>query len=153
MDANTNGATPAGSTQVRLSLTQKLDLMGMAAAAVLTTGLIAAPFLGPYVGGEEAGLDAEPRLSLVTAVAVPDARPIAAVAARSSAATTSTPRIVSRPTSALARIVTASPSQVVAANAAAGRSSKPFGRKLAGLFTGDGTYTVRPFPTVPSERQ
>lgn len=151
MDANTSGAT----SKTRLSWTQKLDLLGMSAAAVITTALIAAPMVGPYVGSDENELDAAPHASLVMAVAVPDARPIAAVVPALSAGTTFTEkrRIAARSISAMSRIATASPSTIAAASAAANRSSKPFGRKLAGLFIGDGTHAVRPFPTVPSERQ
>jgi hypothetical protein len=155
VDANANVAAADGTRQVRLSWTQKLDLLGMAAAAVITTALIAAPMVGPYVDEDEAGLDAAPHASLVMAVAVPDSRQIAAVARSSSARTTASEKrpIAARPLAAMSRLATANPSTIAAASAAAHRSSKPFGRKLAGLFTGDGTYTVRPFPTVPSERQ
>lgn len=162
MDANANGVTPAGSTNVRLSWTQKLDLLGMSAAAVITTGLICAPMLGPYVGRDDE-LETEPRAAFVMAVAAPESRPIASIVKPRpvGAMSSSRPRTASRPVSAamsapmstMTRIASASPSTIAAASAAATRSSKPFGRKLAGLFTGDGTYTVRPFPTVPSERQ
>jgi hypothetical protein len=118
--------------------------------------------LGPYVASDD-DLVAEPRASFVMAVAVPESRPLAVSAApRSVAAMTGAkPRVPSRPvpilTSApmadVTRVASANPSTIAAASAAAHRSSKPFGRKLAGLFTGDGTYSVRPFPTVPSERQ
>ena len=151
MDANTSGAT----SKTRLSWTQKLDLLGMSAAAVITTALIAAPMIGPYVGNEEGGLEAEPHSSLVVAVAVPDARPIAVSTTSASVAGLRpkqplAPRAVA---TGLDRIVRVSPAQIVAANAASSRSSKPLGRKLAGLLTGDGTYSVRPFPTVPADRQ
>jgi hypothetical protein len=153
VDANANVAAADGTRPVRLSWTQKLDLLGMAAAAVITTGLIAVPMVGPYVG-EDGQLDAQPRAALVTAVAAPDSRPIAALAiATSTVPAAATRRIAARPIAGLTRAATAAPSQGVAASAASGRSPKPFGRKLAGLFTGDGTYAVRPFPTVPSERQ
>jgi len=55
-------------------------------------------------------------------------------------------RLTSRP-------MTTSAPLLVAVNTTGSRASKPLGKRIAGLFIGDGTYSVRPFPTVSTERQ
>ena len=146
---------------VRLSSAQKRDLLGMSAAAVITTALIAAPILLPH----DTGIPPLVNPATITAQAVPvplliqsispstfnarATRPApAAVPARRRERPASSPvRLASRP------IPTTSP-VLVAVNTTGMRApSKPLGKRIAGIFTGDGTYSVRPFPTISTERQ
>jgi len=148
---------------VRLSSAQKRDLLGMSAAAVITTALIAAPILLPHDTGVPALVDPV----AITAEAVPVPALIQSIGPSTlnvhvmPAAVTVTPpptrrrerpmpppqaRLTSRP-------MTTSAPLLVAVNTTGSRASKPLGKRLAGLFIGDGTYSVRPFPTVSTERQ
>jgi len=146
---------------VRLSSAQKRDLLGMSAAAVITTALIAAPILLPHDAGVPALLDP----ATITAEAVPVPLLIQSIgpstlnAHVTPASVTVTParrrerpmapaqaRLTSRP-------MTTSAPLLVAVNTTGSRASKPLGKRIAGLFTGDGTYSVRPFPTISTERQ
>ena len=146
---------------VRLSSAQKRDLLGMSAAAVITTALIAAPILLPRDTGVPALVD----LATVTAEAVPVPLLIQSIGPSTfntrvtPAALTPAPvrrreRATASPRIRLASppIATSAP-VLVAANTTASHASKPLGKRIAGLFTGDGTYSVRPFPTIPAERQ
>jgi len=148
---------------VRLSSAQKRDLLGMSAAAVITTALIAAPILLPHDAGVPALVDPV----AITAEAVPVPALIQSIGPSTlnvhvmPAAVTVTPpptrrrerpmpppqaRLTSRP-------MTTSAPLLVAVNTTGSRASKPLGKRIAGLFIGDGTYSVRPFPTVSTERQ
>ena len=150
---------------VQLSSAQKRDLMGMSAAAVITTALIAAPILLPSDSGVRPLVDP----TVITAGAVPTPALIqtispatfdtrlahsgsASVSSRrrqrpSASVSSSSPvRLASRPVAAAAPVL-------VAVNMTSVRPSKNLGRKIAGLFIGDGTYSVRPFPTISTERQ
>ena len=128
----------------RLSLTQKCDLAGQAIAAVVTSGLIAAPFITGVVRET-------PRIESVMVISAP-AVPLV-----------ETPQLPPPNVAAPRRARTAPIKASFAARAVpaafvdAGRmdsakkdgSRKPLGRKLAGLFIGDGSHTVRPFPSIP----
>ena len=128
----------------RLSLTQKCDLAGQTIAAIVTSGLIAAPFITGVVRET-------PRIESVMVISAP-AVPLV-----------ETPQLPPPNVAAPRRARTAPIKATFAARAVpvafvdAGRmdsakkdgSRKPLGRKLAGLFIGDGTHTVRPFPTIP----
>ena len=146
---------------VRLSSAQKRDLLGMSAAAVITTALIAAPILLPHDAGVPALVDPV----AITAEAVPVPALIQSIGPSTlnthvtPASVTVTParrrerpmapaqaRLTSRP-------MTTSAPLLVAVNTTGSRASKPLGKRIAGLFIGDGTYSVRPFPTVSTERQ
>ena len=130
--------------QKRLSLTQKCDLAGQAIAAIVTSGLIAAPFITGVVRET-------PRIESVMVISAP-AVPLV-----------ETPQLPPPNVAAPRRARTAPIKATFAARAVpvalvdTGRmdpakkdgSRKPLGRKLAGLFIGDGTHTVRPFPTIP----
>ena len=117
----------------RLSSAQKRALFGQALAAVITTALIAAPILTPPSGSVDAtfetALPAESFAGIAMAVAV--AQPAA-------------PR--GRPT--LVRGVSRAPIRTEGPVMARAVARKPLSRKLTGWLTGDGTHTVRPFPTV-----
>jgi hypothetical protein len=149
---------------VRLSNAQKRDLLGMSAAAMITTALIAAPMLLPHDSG--APLLVNPSILMAEAIPTPALIPMRSRAVESvSGRMTMTPvaapkrrreravlpsspvRLASMPIATVAAPV------LVAVEASNARPSKPLGKRLAGLLTGDGTYTVRPFPTIPTERQ
>jgi hypothetical protein len=146
---------------VRLSSAQKRDLLGMSAAAVITTALIAAPIFLPHDTGVPAlvnptTLTAEavpvPLLiqsispSTLNARVTPAALPPAAARRRERAMASPQVRLASRP-------IAMSTPVLVAVNTTGSHPSKPLGKRIAGLFTGDGTYSVRPFPTISTERQ
>ena len=128
----------------RLSLTQKCDLAGQAIAAIVTSGLIAAPFLTGVVREtpriESVMVTAAPAVPLVETPQLPP--PNVAAPRRSRTAPVKS---------------TFEARAVPAAFVDSGRadamkkdgSRKPLGRKLAGIFIGDGSHTVRPFPTIP----
>lgn len=162
---------------VRLSSAQKRDLLGMSAAAVITTALIAAPILLPHQTGIPLLVDP----TVITASAVPTLALIPTISsstldthvARSVAASTPTRRrerapltsssssysssssssSSSGPVRLASRPIAASAPVLMAVNTTSVRPSKTFGKRLAGIFTGDGTYSVRPFPTISTERQ
>jgi len=161
MEPKGSDATP-GERDVRLSNAQKRDLLGMSAAAMITTALIAAPMLLPR--GSASPLLVDP--TVLTAEAVPTPLLIQTLGTRPAeltpvrtAAVVSVKRHRDRATAAsspvrlVGRPLPASAPVLVAVNTSVPRASKPLGKRLAGLFTGDGTYSVRPFPTVSTERQ
>ena len=155
---------------VRLSSAQKRDLLGMSAAAVITTALIAAPILLPHQTGIPLLVDP----TVITASAVPTLALIPTISsstldthvARSAAAPAPTRRrerapltsyssssYSSAPVRLASRPIAAAAPVLMAVNTTSVRPSKTFGKRLAGIFTGDGTYSVRPFPTISTERQ
>jgi hypothetical protein len=148
------GVTPnpvsslSGAAKSRLSIVQKCDLAGQAIAAVITTGLLAAPFV--------AGFAAEsPRVEAVVTLAGPASIPVLSTPQLPAPSLPSPAPRHARRTPVLKSTFLAQ-SMPVAVDTTEkmdlrGRkeSRKPLGRKLAGLFVGDGSYTVRPFPTIP----
>ena len=159
MEATSTLSAPVD-VPARLSSAQKRDLLGQAFAAVVTTALIAAPFLGPSSGSTESPEGPLPAQSFAGAVSVvtvaeranvPRPRPI--VRAKRPAA--------ERLMASAVPVTMLQPQAVVASGDLRDlddtpmRSAprKPFSRKLTGWLTGDGTHTVRPFPTIPSVRQ
>lgn len=133
-----------------LSLVQKCDLAGQAVAAVITAGLIAAPFV---LGGSSAPLAAVPRVEAVVSVGLTP-QEIAGVPVKLEAVPTASAgqRRRALPSKSVRLEATAFradiPAMPPSATTKKDGSRKPFGRKLAGLLTGDGAYTVHPFPTV-----
>jgi hypothetical protein len=152
-----------GDVRARLSYAQKRDLVSQAFAAVVTTALIAAPLIGPSPGSSgdvasEGTLPAQSFARVVTAVAVagPSAssvRPDRPRAARAKLRTVSG-RLQATPVSTIAMqpAFVAASADLRATSERAG-SRKPLSRKLTGWLTGDGTVSVRPFPTVAAVRQ
>jgi hypothetical protein len=146
------GVTPnpvsslSGAAKSRLSIAQKCDLAGQAIAAVITTGLLAAPFV--------AGFAAEsPRVEAVVTVAGPASIPVLSTP-QLPAPSLPAPRHARRtPVLKSTFLAQAMPVAIDTTDKLDLRghkdSRKPLGRKLAGLFVGDGSYTVRPFPTIP----
>ena len=145
----------------RLSSAQKRDLFGQAFAAVITTVLIAAPFMTPIGGGHEVAdgvLPAQPFAAAVTLVALAENDPESLLVSRDSTrATRRAPgrsRSVAVPSIAVQPEVvgTTGAARVAVVAPARSASRKPLSRKLTGWLTGDGTHTVRPFPTVAGSR-
>jgi hypothetical protein len=140
----------------RLSYAQKRDLAGIAASAVLSTVLIAAPVVGPLLTRDEAA----PPAVLLTASAAP--RPASVPSGPIVAAAAVVPQKAARPDrrvrAAIVPPLALPPASSVSAAAAspdadnppASAQRKPLARRLTGILTGDGSYTVRPFPTVPA---
>jgi hypothetical protein len=146
----------------RLSFAQKRDLLGQAVAAVVTTALIAAPLMPPTPDGGSglppAALPAASYAAPVASVAVADiaGSPILRELSRTTArnkqrgtplkAMTLVPDASQGPGLALADYVP------VTTDRAREQPRKPLSRRLAGWLTGNGTHSVRPFPTVPADR-
>ena len=146
----------------RLSFAQKRDLVSQAFAAVVTTALIAAPFIGASPGSgdvaSEAPLPAQSFARVVTAVAVAEPGVSPTLPDRPRAARprlrTFSARLQATPVTTIAMqpaFVTASAD--LRATSERAESRKPLTRKLTGWLTGDGTVSVRPFPTVGAVRQ
>jgi hypothetical protein len=138
---------------VRLSSAQKRDLLGMSAAAVITAGLMVAPAILPR-DQDPTPLASRSVPSEATApvfVAMRFEPPVlvttmpARIALPVRRTTTVSPRWMARPAT------TTTP--VVAVTARMDVPRKPLARRLAGFLTGDGTHAIRPFPTIPTERQ
>jgi hypothetical protein len=158
MDAIRNVVSPREDGSVRLSKAQKRDIMGMAAAAVITAGLIAAPGIAPR---DETGatLAARSVPSVSTAPTLVATRFEAPVLVTGMTAVTRLPTRTALP---VRRTPTASSrwvarpatttATVVAVTARMDVPRKPLARRLAGFLTGDGTHAIRPFPTIPTER-
>jgi hypothetical protein len=137
-----------------LSSAQKRDLLGQALAAVITTALIAAPLITPSSGGPdvaESTLPAQSFAGTVPAIALAEERPAAPQqVARARVRASGRLMASAVPAMALQPRVMASTgyARLMTASAARSESRKPLSRKLTGWLTGDGTHTVRPFPTV-----
>jgi hypothetical protein len=148
MAVTRNAGTPCESAP-RLSWAQKRDLLGLIAAGVMTSALIVAPALVPL--GQRIPVVAENRVSPAAAAPMPAAAHVdaplvsrvparAETAVRRGAAARPAPRF------------RASGTHAAVENATVDGSRKPLGRRFAELFTGDGAYSVRPFPGVAGER-
>jgi hypothetical protein len=145
----TSTVTSPVDAPARLSSAQKRALMGPAFAAVITTALIAAPLLtppsvletDPWAG---ATLPAQSFAGPVAAVALADTHPAPRPRreVRPSTHAVSAALLPSRPigTSGIVPAV---------ADVSSRAARKPLSRRLTGWLTGDGTHTVRPFPSVP----
>jgi hypothetical protein len=145
----------------RLSSLQKRDLLGHAFAAVITTGLIAAPLLTQVRDGmnpwAEAALPAQSFAAVVAPVAIADAR--ASRVPRESSRPTGA-RVKARPASRLSTspLTGFAPQPLAVGTSGTVRAAadvpapapvrKPLSRRLTGWLTGDGTPSVRPFPSV-----
>ena len=128
-----------------LSLTQKCDLAAQTVAAIVTSGLIAAPFITGVVREtpriESVMVISAPAVSLVDTPQLPP--PNVAAPRRARATTALKGTFAARPVPA----AFVEPARIDAQKKDEGR--KPFGRKLANLFIGDGSHAIRPFPTIP----
>ncbi|HET7698962.1 MAG TPA: hypothetical protein VFK57_24805 [Vicinamibacterales bacterium] len=121
-----------------MSQAQKRELLGQSVAAVITTALIAAPLILPPSGSapvsSEAPLPAQSYAEMVPSVVVADG-------------TLSSPVVEPRRRAARPR-VERSGTMAAAIAPSRGDVRKTLPRKLTGWLTGDGSVTVRPFPTV-----
>jgi hypothetical protein len=145
----------------RLSSLQKRDLLGHAAAAVVTTALIAAPFVTPVRDGmnpwPDPALPAQSFAGVVASVAISDAsayrasqEPSPSIVARAKPRPAA--RLSTSPVAAIApqplAVGTSGTLRPAADVSAQGAVRKPLSRRLTGWLTGDGTPKVRPFPSV-----
>jgi hypothetical protein len=141
MDPTRNGDSCAPK---RLSLAQKCDLAGQAIAAIVTSGLIAAPFITGVVREtpriESVMVTSAPEVALVETPQLPP--PNVAAPRRSRTAPVKS-TFAARAVPAV--FVDSSRADAMRKDGA----RKPLGRKLASIFIGDGAHTVRPFPTIP----
>jgi hypothetical protein len=128
----------------KLSLFQKCDLAAQAIAAIVTSGLIAAPFITGVVR-ETPRVESMMAISApaVPLVETPQLPPPNVAAPRRARVAPVNGTLAARPAPA----AFAAPARLDAAKTDDTR--KPLGRKLAGLFLGNGTHTIRPFPTIP----
>lgn len=142
---------PDPARPLRLSPKQKCDVAAQALAALITTGLMAAPFMVDRTA-EVPRVEAVVAIADVTttlpSVPLPSMAPSVAVPPASRFA----PR---RQRAAAPKTALTAPERVVVENvpvdsltAKKDGARKPLGRKLAGFFTGNGAYAVRPFPTI-----
>ena len=172
MQASSQGPGPQGSAGARLTRAQKRDLLGMCAAAVITTALMAVPAVLPLVDGThhdqqlaEPVHDAPMRSIPITPVVVvaqpvrvahvevvPPAIEQTAVPLRRRLRATSLPPAIRVTGLPLPAIASGPAPTILATTMGIERPSRPLARKLAGFLTGDGTYSVRPFPTVTAGR-
>jgi len=167
MQASTPVPGPPVPASVRLTRAQKRDLFGMGVAAVITTALIAVPAVLPLVGNAHDAPPAHsiadtpplaPAVSIAQPVtvarveAVPAAIQRTAVPAQRRLRATSLPPAIRRVGLPSPAIASGPAPTILAANVAIDRSSRPLARRFAGFLTGDGTYSVRPFPTVSADR-
>jgi hypothetical protein len=150
---------------VRLSSAQKRDLLGQAVAAVITTAMIAAPLVAPEpvsvlsVAERSAGSAPLPAVPVVALSAVPGTAillapaPVAPPRVRQRAAVRFD-SVLTPPASVRAEEDLAAVTPYYTPVAAAQETPRrPLGRRLTGWLTGNGTHTIRPFPTVASLRQ
>jgi hypothetical protein len=154
MDATSYAGDRRTDASVRLSRDQKRDIASMVVAAVITAGLIVAPAIAP-------------RDQAVALLASRSVEPIAGspllVDVRFEPPVVVTPRARVRTAGITRRSLTSSPvsiatpvaamPDVVTVSARMDTPRRPLARRLAGFLTGDGTHTIRPFPTVSTERQ
>jgi hypothetical protein len=169
MDATRTVGERRTDASVRLSSAEKRDIASMFVAATITAGLIVAPAVAPrdqYVtllasrsvpSLTSAPLTVDSRFeSPVVNTPRPSVRASGTTRRTAPIATTSTP-----PTWNPSRITTTLPAVVavnenletpVVVTERLDAPRKPLARRLAGFFTGDGTHTIRPFPTVSTER-
>jgi hypothetical protein len=155
--ASPHASGPDGAHAVRLPAAQRGALAGHAVAGLITAALMSAPFVLPPRPERPLASRPLPRIDAVVSLA---SAPFVISGPAQPASVALTPR--RRPIESRAIAVEtvafrhdAAPVDAGAAHVASVKKAfarKPFGRRLATLFTGDGTHAVRPFPTVASER-
>jgi hypothetical protein len=142
------GRAAGAAAPVRLSRAQWLDLAGMLAAAAVSSAIIVAAMLSdsalPPVAPLARGAVHSPVLIAASYIDAPISTPPL--------------RSTRAPRRAAALAPVALPARTVLAEARVaqdgGRSKEmPVSRKLTRIFTGDGRYSVRPFPTVGDEQR
>jgi hypothetical protein len=155
-----------------LSSAQKRDLAGQAVAAVITTALIAAPLVSPSVRGAagwaDAALPAQSYAGPVIAVAVADTQgwPALRIVSRPPASSNVRPAgrlsahalpavalpAVAVPAVAVPEAVGTSGEGPITPEPAARGIRKPLSQRLSGWLVGDGSHSIRPFPSIASVR-
>jgi hypothetical protein len=147
MPVEQSGRVGAPHTNTRLSRQQRLDLAKLGAAGIVSVIFFATPVLlsreSPV--GTAAGTGSVPPTAAVATT------PRVEVVTTEIAATVSTPALqASRAVPPTVRWhASARPSRLALASS---RTRWTLGRRIARLVAGDGTHTVRPFPTVSAMR-
>jgi hypothetical protein len=132
----------------RLSRQQRLDLMKLAVASIVSVVFFATPVLLSRETAPGTALNA-PGTEKTRPAAAAATRPNVVVVTTEIAAPISTPTL--QPSRAASSTVRRSGSGRRARYALANsRPRLPLGRRLVRLVAGDGSHTVRPFPTVAS---
>jgi hypothetical protein len=148
MPLEQSGRVTAPQATPRLSRQQRLDLVKLAAAGIVSVIFFATPvLLSREAPGGTASQTARAVQTPATA-AVP-AVPRVEVVTTEIAAAVSTPTLQPShaPSPTVRRSASARRTRYALAST---RTRWPLGRRLARLLAGDGTHTVRPFPTVTS---
>jgi hypothetical protein len=148
MPLEQSGRVRAQQATTRLSRQQRLDLVKLAAAGIVSVIFFATPVL---LSRETAsGTAAETASAAPTHPTAPVATmPRVEIVTTEIAAAVSTPTLQpSRPVSpTVRRSASARRARYALASS---RTRLPLGRRIARLFAGDGSHTVRPFPIVTS---
>jgi hypothetical protein len=134
-DRSENRMDESPTPHVHFSRAQKLDLFRMTAAALVSTGFLAAPVMLSERGASAlpaAEAKTAPRIELVTTEVV---------------ATVTTPEL-QRPAPRVVRAASTPRPRPHFQRASTRTTPRLFTRKVARLIAGDGRYSVRPFPTV-----
>ena len=140
----------------QLSSAQKRDLLGQACAAVITMALMVFPFVASPADSADGMLPAQSFAGAAPVVALADRH----VAPLSRAVVPARPRATARLMASAVPAIAMQPQVVETSGYMRGLESaslrsaprRPLSRKLTGWLTGDGTHTVRPFPTIGSSR-
>lgn len=139
---------------VRLSRAQKCDLLRMAAAAFVSTGFFVSLILahGNRAAPAQTVAAREQAAVVATRVAAPDinreVRPAAPARTRGHARATAMVKTQLRPRVERIANLKGVPNRGDGGRSAVRAAAMPVGRKVARLITGDGRYSIRPFPSV-----
>jgi hypothetical protein len=163
MDATSYAGDRRTDASVRLSRDQKRDIASMVVAAVITAGLIVAPAIAPR--DQAVALltsRSVPALTSAPFIVASRLEPAVVVPTTSSARPSRSRRhaviapavydVTASPVTSAVLTVSARQQDPVVVTARLEGARKPLARRLAGFLTGDGTHSIRPFPTVSTER-
>ena len=151
MPLEQSGRVTAPQATPRLSRQQRFDLVKLAAAGIVSVIFFATPVLlsreAPAGTASETARAVQTHATAATG-AVPT-MPRVEVLTTEIAAPVSTPTLRSShaPSPTVRRSASARRTRYALASS---RPRLPLGRRIARLLAGDGTHTVRPFPTVAS---
>jgi hypothetical protein len=122
----------------------------MSAAAVITAGLIVAPALSPRDQDQSPLASRTIQAINGSPVLVATRFEPPVIVAASPARVPLSPRRTT--TASSTWVPRPAMTTVVTVSARMESPRKPLARRLAGFLTGDGSHTIRPFPTVPADR-
>jgi hypothetical protein len=143
------------SHDVRLCRAQKCDLLRMAAAAVVSTGFFVMSLIlahGNRAAPTQPAAAGEPAAVVATRVAAPDinreVRPAVPARLRRHARTPTMVKTPLQPRVERLANLRSVANRGDGDGSAVRAAAMPVGRKVARLITGDGRYSIRPFPSV-----